>query len=635
MKNVEKTASVVQELSNDKFIKLGISEGQKKPSPFQKLSEPSKLSEVYDLDYIGALLQYPYIVLDIDSTIQYHLLLDICKSENINTLVIKTKRGGHFWFKTNKIYPDSVGINTPITIKCDVRCHGHLAYVKVKDKRWREIVYQTKEIGDLPAWLTPMKHDESFIDAKEGDGRNDRLFKYIITLTTNGLSREQIKETYRLINDYIFTDKMSDEELNTITRPGAFEHLRPAFFDKKEFKHNVFGDFLRNGDNIYRKNNRLYIYENGYYSQSTDEIESKMINYIPNLLTRQRKEVLNYLLLCADELPKTNPYMICCKNGTLDIRDGELRENNPLNYVLNRISANYNPEAYDEVTDKTLNKITCNNKRLRLLVEEMIGYILIPTTKFQKAFILYGGGKNGKSTLLDMISNLIGDENVSSLSMKELNHNFKLSGITNKLANIGDDINDEYMDDSSIFKKLVTGDELTVDKKNEQPYKIRNYAKLLFATNNLPSSRDKSEGFNRRLIIIPFNAVFSPNDSDYDPFILDKLTTENATSYLLIRAIKGIQRVFANNGFTEVEEVKQIINEFKRDNNNVIQFVEEYHNWNGKATREVYEDYVYWTSQFYLPAFKIRKFNTEFKKITQAEKIIASVDGKSQQIWRK
>jgi len=228
---------------------------------------------------------------------------------------------------------------------------------------------------------------------------------------------------------------------------------------------------------------------------------------------------------------------------------------------------------------------------------------------------------------------MIGEGNVSSLSLKELNHNFKISEITSKMANIGDDISDEYLQDSSIFKKLVTGDEIVVDKKNEQPYKVRNYAKLIFAANSLPATYDKTNGMIRRLSIVPFSAKFSKKDPDYDPFIIDKLTTENAKSYLLNLAIKGIQRVFENNGFTEPGCVRTLLDDYEKENNNALRSLENLE-INNRDSDEVYNDYKYWCLDSGCAAYSKSKFNQEVRAHTDYNLQIEKRGGKTVQVWK-
>lgn len=617
-------------LEHSKFVILNNDK-----TPKHSLDDWKTFEEVKDLDNLAVLVDEPYVVIDIDDAFEYMLLKKIIFKEKINARIMKTTRGGHFWFKSIEPVKNLVHANTPLTLTVDVRSHGKKSLAKVKqDGEWREWELIDTTVDDIPYWLRPLNHKYKFVNSKEGDGRNADLFSYIITLTNAGITKEQTKSLYKIINTYLFADKLSNDELNTILRDEAFDKIKPAFFDKRHFLHDVFSQYFRNDNKVYAQNGRLFMYDDGYYSDNAKILERRMIQYIPELSKQQRKEVTEYLKLIANEPINNSMYHVVCKNGLLDIRDCTVTNYSSDIFLTNKINASYHKDTYDEHVDKTLDKISCGDKDLRSLIEEMIGYCLIQTAKFQKAFILYGDGSNGKSTLLDMMITLLGDHNVSSLSLKELNHNFKLSEITSKLANIGDDISDEYLTDSSIFKKLVTGEEITVDKKNEQPYKIRNYAKMIFAANNLPNTMDKSNGMIRRLSIIPFNAVFSKSDDDYDPFIIDKLTSENALNYVLKLGVDGIRRVFSNQKFTEPNAVSSMVSEYEKENNNVLQFVEKIE-VEERDSSSVYNDYKFWCVENGVMSYKIRKFNSELKTHLKLDLAIEKHGGKTVQIWRK
>lgn len=602
--------------------------------PKHKLSEYKAYEDVKELNNLAILIDEPYVVVDVDDQYEYLALKKIIDAENIKCRVMKSDRGGHFWFTSPKPMANLTKSNTPLSITVDYKSWGKDSMAKVKSGGvWRTFEKWDDVVDEIPFWLLPLKHDNKFFNSKNGDGRNSELFKYIITLVNKGISKEDVRHLFRLINNYLFSDRLSQEELNTILRDEAFDNIRPAFFAQKKFLHDVFANYFKNDNKVYERNGRLFMYNNGYYSDNQKDMEKRMVKYIPQLSTTQRKEVLNYLSLVGDAPPASSIYHVVCSNGLLDIRTRQVSPHTPDYFITNRIDVDYVEGAYVKEVDDMLNKITCNNRQTRDLLEEMIGYCLIPTAKFQKGFILYGGGSNGKSTLLDMLIALLGENNVSSLSLKELNHNFKLQEITSKMANIGDDISDEYLTDTSIFKKLVTGEEITVDKKHVDTYKLRNTAKMIFSANTMPTTMDKSNGMIRRLVIIPFNAKISKTDPDYDPFILDKLTTPEAKSYLLSLAVKGILRVFENHQFTEPEEVAQMVREYEKENNNVLQFMEEVDILD-RDSQSVYTDYKFWCIENGVSSYKIRKFNQELRAHGEYELIVERRDGRTMQIWR-
>lgn len=115
--------------------------------------------------------------------------------------------------------------------------------------------------------------------------------------------------------------------------------------------------------------------------------------------------------------------------------------------ITNKIPWPYNPAAYNELLDHTLDKIACNRPEIRALLEEMIGstFYRSNTVAGGRSFILTGEGANGKSTILVALKTLLGVQNIASLDLKELGDRFKTAELFGKLANIGDDIGSDYM----------------------------------------------------------------------------------------------------------------------------------------------------------------------------------------------
>ncbi|EJE7236749.1 DNA primase, partial [Clostridium botulinum] len=284
--------------------------------------------------------------------------------------------------------------------------------------------------------------------------------------------------------------------------------------------------------------------------------------------------------------------------------------------------------------DKTLDKICCKDKQLRLLIEEMIGYTLFRRNELGKAFILTGGGSNGKSTLLEVLNELLGEENISSVSLEELNHRFKTFQLEGKLANIGDDISNKYIEDNSTFKKLVTGEKVNVEKKGRDPFDFKNYSKLIFSANELPRINDLSGGLKRRLIFIPFNATFSKKDKDYDPFILDKLTSHESMGYLLKLALQGLNRVLINHSFTHAEVCNQVWEEYEAINNPVVGFLED-NDIENEPVKEIYLRYSAWCSENGLKSVSKPVFGREVKKQGYNSDSVIRVNRKQKRIYKK
>ena len=144
-----------------------------------------------------------------------------------------------------------------------------------------------------------------------------------------------------------------------------------------------------------------------------------------------------------------------------------------------------------------------------------------------------------------------------------------------KLANIGDDIGDDFLQGSqvSVFKKIVTGNRIKAERKGQDPFEFNPFIKLLFSANDIPRMKDKTGAVLRRLVIIPFNATFSKDDPDYEPFIKYKLTQEEPIEYFIRLGVEGLKRVIINNGFTKSDKVQNQLDEYEEENNPILAFI--------------------------------------------------------------
>lgn len=610
--------------------------------PGTKKPKVSKVSESNSIEYdvaeelqdFGATLKPGTMMIDIDDYEVSQLVRNIVEDLNLNCIIIKTSRGLHFHFKENRtITSNKNNYYTPIGIQTETKIAHDNVVVPIKsDGEHRKIIRSTDVLDSFPMWLYPISKKEyiNFKELDEHDGRNESLFTYILTLQSNGLSKEEIRESIRIINKFIVKTPVTDKELETILRDESFK--KECFYLKGKLQYEKLAKYLITEENVIKINDQLHIYNEGVYTSDLKIIEKILLKYINNSTNANRTEVIKYLEILAENKYEESPRYIALKNGILDLETRELLEFSPKRIIKNKINYSYNPDAYNEDMNKTLNKICCNNQDLRLLIEEMIGYTLFRRNELRKCFILTGGGSNGKSTLLDVLKRLLGKDNISSVALNELNDRFRTFQLEGKLANIGDDISDKYIDDNSTFKKLVTGETVNVERKGKDPYDFENYSKLLFSCNTIPRINDLSDGLKTRLIFVPFNARFSKSDPDYDPFIKDKLVVNEAMEYLLKIALDGLKRILYNKSFTKVDIVEEAWEEYEKINNPIVEFIEE-HKINNETINDVFRAYSCWCSENGLKPVGKNKFGQELKKRNFNNDKRVRVDGKQVRIW--
>lgn len=589
--------------------------GTKKPNVKDVNEETSiPYDEIIKHSDYGATLKPGTVMVDIDDIDQAKRVKNIIEKLKVNCVIIQTDSGMHFHFANTNIKSNKQHYFTPLGIKTETKYPHQTVVTPIKlNSKIRKTIYSTNILDKLPVWLTPLskKFNTDFTKLEEGDGRNDTLFSYILTLQQQAMTKEDIKSVIKIINQFVIKEPVSDKELEVILRDKAF--LKESFYIKGKLQYEKLANYLIREHNVIKINDNLHIYKNGYYTSNTDEIERIMLQYIVNSTRTPRLETIRYLELKAEEISLETPTLISVKNGVLNLETKQLLEFSPEYKIKNKILINYNSTAYSEIMDRTLNKICCNDKQLRMLIEEMIGYIIFRRNEIGKAFILTGSGANGKSTLLDVIKRLIGKENISSVALNELNDRFKTFQLEGKLANIGDDISNGYIEDDSTFKKLVTGETVNVERKGKDPFDFENYSKLIFSCNEMPRINDLSDGLKRRLIFIPFNAKLSKKDDDYDPFIIDKLLSEESLEYLLRISLEGLDRVLFNREFTTPKVVDETWEDYEKRNNPIIGFLEEGKIEN-ESTKDVYLQYQTFCSESGLKHLSRIAFSREICK---------------------
>ncbi|ETK27378.1 phage/plasmid primase, P4 family [Paenibacillus larvae subsp. larvae DSM 25719] len=573
-------------------------------------------------EYAGILAE-DIILVDVDDMDTSDTLLQIVDDLAIPCFVVDTTRGKHFLFRNSEVSTNKTKTKTAVGIQVDMKLGSRNSYQILKHNGVARKWIRKCELPDeLPRWLLPVKTNVDFNALGEGDGRNQALFNYILTLQSAGLSKDEIRETIGLINKYVVSEPLEDKEIDVILRDEAFK--KKSFYKRGEFLHHEFAKYIRQENHVMKLNNVLHVYKDGVYSGKQQDVESAMIQHLPQLTAAKRKETTAYLELIVEKMNSAPVNLIALENGIYNLEDDTLDEFSPDIIIKNKIPVTYDPDVYDEATDKVLDKISCHDAELRALLEEMIGYLLLRRNELGKCFILTGSGSNGKSTLLDMLKNFLGPENYSSLSLDEIGHRFKTAEVFGKLANLGDDISSQYIDNNAVFKKLVTGETVNVERKGKDPFEFNNYAKLIFSANQLPRINDTTDGLMRRLIIIPFNAKFSSADADFDPFIKDKLLTDNAMKYLLQIALKGLKRVLSNKRFTMPDIIKRELAEYEKMNNPVMAFIDEGRKVENETTKEVYLSYSAWCYENGLRPLSQIQFSREMCKhgfITKLKKI--------------
>ena len=555
--------------------------GKRSLMPFKgkDASELLTLEAVEKVPSYGGVLDDNAVMVDVDDMEQSEMLLRIIKDLDVKCKVIATSRGKHFLFWNNgQVSRNGNHKKLAIGLTADIKAGCNCSYEVLKrDGHLREVIYDTESYETIPCFLKPVNTKIDLLGLGDGDGRNQTLFSYILPLQKAGLNISDVKYTLNLVNNYILKDPLSDNELSTITREEAFSKQQ-FFTEKGGFLFDVFARYMVANKHIVRIDGDMHVYRNGIYVSGEEALESAMVEEIPNLKKTQRAEVLAYFpLIGLDTYKESDVQYVAFNNGVLNIITNEFSDFTPDKVITNKIPHNYRPDAKSDLLEKTMRKLACNDDSVEALLYEALSYSLLRRNELRKSFFLLGDKHNGKSTFLDLLSTMLGEENVSNLDLADVGSEFKTAEIAGKLANIGDDISDEFMSNTSIFKKVVSGEAMTVNRKYQKPVTMTSRAKFYFSANSLPRlGRGKDTGaLVDRMIVIPFNASFSKKDPDFDPFIKYKLREEAVIEALIVKCISHLRDVMANEAFTRCELVESEIKEFEVSNNPIILFFDD------------------------------------------------------------
>lgn len=555
--------------------------GKRSLMPFKgkDASELLTLDAVEKVPSYGGVLDDNAVMVDIDDMEQSETLLRIIKDLDVQCKVIATARGKHFLFWNNgQIVRNGNHKRLAVGLTADIKAGCNCSYEVLKrDGHLREVIYDTETYGTLPYFLKPVNTKIDLLGLGDGDGRNQTLFSYILPLQKAGLNISDVRATLSLVNNYLLKDPLSDNELATITREDAFSKQQ-FFTDRGNFQFDVFARYMVANKHIVRIDGDTHIYHNGIYVSGEEALESAMVEEIPNLKKTQRAEVLAYFpLIGLDTYKESDVQYVAFNNGVLNIITNEFSDFTPEKIITNKIPHNYRANAQSDLLEKTIRKLACNDSDVEALLYEALAYSLLRRNELRKSFFLLGDRHNGKSTFLDLLSTMLGEENVSNLDLADVGSEFKTVELTGKLANIGDDISDGFMSNTSIFKKVVSGESMTVNRKYQKPVTMTPRAKFYFSANSLPrlgKGRDTAALVDR-MIVIPFNASFSKSDPDFDPFIKYKLREEPVIEALIVKCVAHLRDILANEAFTHCDAVESEIKEFEACNNPIILFFDD------------------------------------------------------------
>lgn len=351
------------------------------------------------------------------------------------------------------------------------------------------------------------------------------------------------------------------------------KHYKIIVIDKlEELLHKLGYDLLK-------KNEGLFIFNEYWQNIDTDTLGSFLKAVankmgVPKFTSDDSDFEKKLLEQCFSKFKKTFPehqdkILINFKNGTLEINDGyKLRPFDKNDFLTYQLPFEFNQNATCPIFNSFLDRVLPDKER-QIILQEFLGYVFTDL-KLEKALILYGTGANGKSVFFDVI-NAIFKHNITNYSLESLTDKsgYFRAMMANKLINYASEINSKL--EASLFKQIVSNEPLEARLPYSKPFTITKYAKLIFNCNELPKV-ENTHAFFRRFLIVPFDVTIPEQEQDKE---LAKKIIQNELPGVFNWILEGLSRIVTNKNFSYCKASEAILNEYKKESNSVLMFLED------------------------------------------------------------
>jgi len=371
---------------------------------------------------------------------------------------------------------------------------------------------------------------------------------------------------------------------------------------------------IRSETRVITFDSMAYRYEGGVYVPwPPEEIDQRVIQlYGPAVEprhTRSVRELLNSVCFVGSDTVNPRGWSNL-KNGLLNLHAGDFIDHTPDMLFTVQAQVRFDPEAQCPLWTRTLQEIL-PDPELRQLLSQIFGYCLTTDTSHQKGFILWGDGANGKSVMTDVLEALVGRDNAAALHLSDFQERFRLAELQNKLINFSTEVEAKGLVSDARIKSIVSGDPLTAERKNKQPFVFRPYCKLVISCNHLPQTTDRSHGYFRRWIVLPFTQTFAGNTQDRSRA---RTIIEMELSGVLNWAIGGYRDLRESREFSEPQASVDALQKYRRQVNPVLDFVNERIVFvDGQSTppKDIFQAYRGWSEESGVKALGRNRFYEE------------------------
>lgn len=438
--------------------------------------------------------------------------------------------------------------------------------------------------------------------------------KYLIDFMNNLTIPTQVNESWLAeIGERALHAKIEDVELTNIGLASRLRKRIPetlSFFEtavlvsfvipfrniyvSKESNDTILGAFQLNGP------------KKGIYETNTDALFLLIDRISPMFKLKDIQETLHKIKRIVPTVQQTtHPDLIIANNGIFNKKAKELLPFTPDYVFLSKLRINYIDNAQKPVilssdgyawdVDQWIRDLAIDEDTNTLIWQVIADFIQAGRTREQAIFFYAPIGNNGKGTLGQLLKNIVGKGNYSSLDISDFNHEFLKESLLGVTGNIADENNvDQYIDSVRDFKASITGDDINVNRKFEKPIRLQFRGTNIQMLNGLPKTKDKTDSFYRRIILVPFVRSFTNNGQRHEIKNI-YIHREDVLEYVVYKAFN-----MDFDSFIVPQKSKDLLNEYKELNNPVLSFWAEFEHefaWDLLPTQFLYDLFVSWSKR--------------------------------------
>ncbi|TWU22475.1 hypothetical protein Pla52o_35310 [Novipirellula galeiformis] len=335
---------------------------------------------------------------------------------------------------------------------------------------------------------------------------------------------------------------------------------------------------------------------------------------------------------------RSKPHYVAAKNGILDLSavfsgnsaEECLLDHSPEWFSSFRLDYPFDAEAECPKWIDYLDYCMDGDQERIAVLQEWAGYLLRTSNDLQKFLVLEGEGGNGKTVYFAAMTAMLGESNVSHVSIENFDGRFELGTTIGKAANISGDAGEIDMVAEGVLKQFTGGDIMQFDRKNQTPISARPTAKLMAAWNSRPRIRDKSMGLWRRMLLIPFDRTIPQERRVLGMDKPDWWIEQGEAPGILLWAIVGLHRLESQRDFTRSQVSAAAMAEYREDSNPAGEFFSDYISEGDSSieSSRLYELYQYWCRKVGCKPLGSRQFGKELRRKFPKIERIKKRDGK-------